>query len=121
MAFQTKHIRRFQQIGVVLGPVNVMATETSYPARIHYALDKVVSLHPVLVRSAIGKMRERLLAQLVVFELPVVFQVEPGAESHRPVVIAAIDRIVERLPLRMALNAKIRRLDRVEARRVYDV
>src|ERR1035438_1844836 len=97
MAFQAKEIRRFQQIGVVLGPVNVMATETSYPARIHYALDKVVSLHPVLVRRAIGKMRERLLAELVVFKLPVVLQVESCTESNRPVVIAAVDRIVERL------------------------
>jgi hypothetical protein len=37
--------------------------------RIHRTLHKIIALHPILVASSIGKMRERLLAKLVLFDM----------------------------------------------------
>ena len=73
MAFQAKNVGRFQQVGVVVRSVNIMATEARHTARVHYALDKIVALHSILMRGAIGEMRETLFAQLVLFQLPEIF------------------------------------------------
>ncbi len=37
---------------------------------VHHALHEVVALHPVLVRGAVGEVRERRLAELVILEPP---------------------------------------------------
>ena len=58
VAFETKNVRQLQQIRVVLRTMNIVATETGDAAGVHDALHEVVALHPVLVRRAIGKVRE---------------------------------------------------------------
>jgi hypothetical protein len=50
--------------------MNIVATEAGNPAPVHNALNEVVPLHAVLMRSPIRKMREGRLAQLVLLELP---------------------------------------------------
>jgi hypothetical protein len=47
-----------------------MATEAGHAAAVHRALHKILTLHAVLVCRAIGEMRKRSLAELVLFELP---------------------------------------------------
>ena len=40
-----------------------------------------------------GEMRERRLAELVLFELPEVLQVQPRLKADRPVVVLPVDRV----------------------------
>ena len=82
VAGQAQLLGRLQQIGVVRRAVRVVAAEAGHAARVHQALDEVVALHPVLVRRAVGEVRERRLAELVLLELPEVLQVEPDAETR---------------------------------------
>jgi hypothetical protein len=42
-------------------------------------------------------------------------------ESDRPVIISALNRILEGLPLRVALNARIVRLNRIETGGIDDI
>jgi hypothetical protein len=105
MALQTENIGRLQQIRVILSSVNIMATETTHAVRIHRALNEIVALHPILMRGAVGKMRESLLAKRVLLELPEILEVQPDTEADRPVVVFSADRIFQRLSLRVALNA----------------
>jgi hypothetical protein len=121
MAFETQHIRGLQQIGIVFGAMHVMATEAAHPMRIHRALHEIIALHPVLVRGAIGEMRECRLAQLVLFQLPEVLQLATYVETHRPVIVFPLNRIVQRLSLRMALDTGIVRLNGIEAGRIDNV
>ena len=57
------------QLRVVGRAVNVVAAEARYAPPVHHALHEVVPLHAILVRGAVGEMRERRLAQRVFFEL----------------------------------------------------
>ena len=70
VALEAHDIGRLDQVGVVLGAVNVVATEAAHAVRIHLAGDKIVALHPVLVGGAVREMSEGGLAELVLFELP---------------------------------------------------
>ena len=63
-------------------PCDVVAAEAGDAARVHQALHEVVALHAVLVRGAVGKVRERRLAELVLFELPEVLQLARPGESR---------------------------------------
>src|SRR5262245_52796281 len=100
--------------------MNVVAAETRDPALVHRTLHEVVPLHPILVSGAIGEVRESCFTDLVFFQLPEVLQIAPLVESHRPVVVLALDRVVEGLSLRVALNAGIVRAHGVQLRRVHD-
>jgi hypothetical protein len=102
-------------------PVHVMAAEARDPASIHDALHEIVPLHAVLVRGAVGEMRERRLAEPVLLELPVVAQVPALVEPDRPIVVLTEHGVHERLPLRMALDAGIVGPDEIELCRVHDV
>src|ERR1700730_6986879 len=62
---------------------------------------KSLPCNPVIVSRAIGEMRKRLLAQLVLFEFPVILQIHPNLETDWPVVIFSVKWIVEGLPLRV--------------------
>jgi hypothetical protein len=57
-------IRRYRlpEIRIVRRAMDIVAIGTGDAARIHQALDEVVSLHPVLVRRTVGKVRKRLRA-----------------------------------------------------------
>ena len=57
--------------------VCIVTIEACDPAPVHHALHEIVSLHPVLVRGAVGKIRKVGLAQCVVFELPEILQLSP--------------------------------------------
>ncbi len=52
--------------------------------------------------------------------LPEIGEVQAHVEAHRPVVILAFDRVVERPPLGMALDAGVVGVDVVEAGRIDD-
>ena len=98
-----------------------MATEAGDAAAIHHTLHEIIALHAILVRSAIRKMSEARLAELVLFELPIILEVESGVESDRPVVIFALDGIRERAALRMALDASIVGTDVAHARGILNI
>jgi hypothetical protein len=63
---------RFPQIGIVAGAMNIVAVVTRDSARIHQALDEIISLHPVLVRSAVAVMSKCRRSERVFFEFPVI-------------------------------------------------
>ena len=53
VALQAHHACRLQKVRIIPGPVHVMATETGYAACVHHTGDKIVTLHPILVRPAV--------------------------------------------------------------------
>ena len=75
VTIQADLIRGFSQLRIITGPVHVVAIETGDTATVHDALHEIVSLHAILVRGAFWEMSEAKLAELVIFELPVVPQV----------------------------------------------
>ena len=99
MAFEANHVSRLQQIGIVFRAVNIVATVAAHAMGVHRALNEIVALHAVLVRRAVGKMREGRLSELVILEFPEVVEVEADMKSDRPIVILPTDRVLERLPL----------------------
>lgn len=62
VAFEAHDVCWFDQQSVVIGAVDVVATGALYTARIHNALNKIVSLHSVLMRCTFRKMSECRLA-----------------------------------------------------------
>jgi hypothetical protein len=70
VAVKTYLIRRLSQLRIVRGPVNVVARGASHSVPIHHALDKVVALHPILMRRAVREIVERRLSESAVFESP---------------------------------------------------
>ena len=48
--------------------MRIVTTEAGDAPPVHQALHKVVALHPILVSGAIGKMRERRFADLVLLD-----------------------------------------------------
>src|ERR1019366_1845032 len=92
VASQTNLVHRLSKFRVVLRAMHVVAVETRDAAPVHDALHEIVSLHPVLVRRAIRKMRKAQLAQGVLFELPVIPQVASYLIADRPVVICYFAR-----------------------------
>lgn len=121
MALQAENVCRLQQVGVVLRSVNIMATEAAHTVRVHRTLNKIVALHAILMRGAIGKMSESLLTRLMLFKLPEIFEVHSHLKTNRPVVVSSVDWIAQRLPLRVTLNADVRRLNCVQAGRIRDI
>ena len=87
--------------------MHVVATEAAHAVCIHDTLHKIIALHSILVRGAISEVGEALLTELVLFQLPEILEIHSHVESDRPIVIFAIDRILQGLPLRVALNADI--------------
>ena len=121
MARETHDTRWFQKIGVAPRAVDVVATEAGDAARIHNALHKVVALHSILVRSPVGEVSERLLAQLILFQFPEVLEIKPYVKTDRPVIILPLDRVRQRLALRVALNADVVSLHIVQACGIHNV
>src|SRR5207245_3325106 len=70
VARQTEDVGGLEKVRIVLRTVNVVARETRDAALVHLALNEIIPLHPVLVRRAVGKMRERRLPQFVFLQLP---------------------------------------------------
>ena len=53
---------RLDQHRIVGGAVGIVTAKARDATRVHQALHEVIALHAILVRGAIGKMRERQLA-----------------------------------------------------------
>jgi len=135
VTLQAENICRLQQVGIVPGAVNVVATETTHAVRVHGALHKIVALHAVLVGGAIGKEVEVLRTELCFFEMPYVGEAIAGQVADGPVWILtphkflscsrrlSLDRYWERdgTALGVALHADIVGADVVKALRVDDV
>src|SRR5580704_572711 len=91
VAVETNLIDGLTELGVVARAVDVVAIEAGYTAAVHDALDEIVALHAVFVRGAVRKMSEALLAELVVFELPVILQFLANVIADWPVVVTTLD------------------------------
>ena len=74
MTLQAHHGGRLQQVGVVGRAVNIMATEAGDSAPVHHAGRKIVALHPILVRGAIGEVSEGRFAKLMILEFPIIIE-----------------------------------------------
>ena len=94
MALKAHDTGRFQEIGIVPRSMDIVAIEARDSARVHDAGHEVIALHAILVRGAIGKMRESTLAELVVFELPEILEIQPHLETDRPIVVFPFDRVI---------------------------
>ena len=110
MARAANFVDGLAQHSLVFGAVRIVTAKTGDTALIHEALHEIIALHAVFVGSAIGEMSERLLTELILFELPKILEIHPDVEADRPVVVFSADRTLQWLPLRVALNAYIRRL-----------
>ena len=94
MTIKAKCISGLAQLGVVRRAVNVMTIETRNAAPIHHALHKVVALHPVFVGRAIRKIKKILrFTKGVIFQLPIIRELQSQVIANRPVVIFSIDWI----------------------------
>lgn len=121
MAGQTDLVALFDQAGLILIAVNLVAIRAADLAVIHIALNEVVPLHPVLVCRHISILIEVGRPGLQFFELPVVRKLLADFKAYRPVIVFALDGVGERLSLAMALNAGIVRSNVVEPIWVDDV
>src|SRR6185369_4334013 len=81
----TQHANRLDEQRVVGGAVRIVTAETADAPPVHQALDEVVPLHPILVTGTVREMREGGLPELVLFELPVVFELIALVEPDWPV------------------------------------
>lgn len=94
MAVQAELIGRLAQLSVIGCAMSVVTIETRNPATVHYALDEVITLHPVLVSRAIGVIKEiRWLAERMRFQLPVIRQLYSHVIANGPIVVLALDWI----------------------------
>ena len=107
MTGQAHRVARLAQHRLIFRAVRIVATETRDAARVHEALNEIVALHAVLVRGPVGKMREARFAELVLFKQPKISKIQPNVEADGPVIILSFDRIGQRTPLRMTLDARI--------------
>src|SRR5262249_31087597 len=98
----------------------IMAGKAGNPTRVHQALNVVIALHSVFVRSAVREVCKAEFAELVFFQLPEVLQFETHMVANRPVVILAIYWILERPALRMALDAGVVGINVIHSRRVQN-
>jgi len=120
VAAQTKCIPAHRQIGNSAA-VYLMAIEAADFAMVHVALHEIVALHPVLVRREICILKEIRSAGLRLLELPVVCQTLPSCETDRPVIVFALDRIMQRTALAVALDADIVGTHKIQPARIHDV
>ncbi len=70
VAFQAHQAAWLYQICIVFGTVDVMAGVAGNASSVHYALDKIVTLHSILMGRAVCEVRESSFTKLVLFHLP---------------------------------------------------
>lgn len=121
VAIQAQFICRFAEQSGVAGAVCIVTREAGNAVCVHQAGDKVIALHAVFVRGAVGKMCEGGFAEFVIFELPEVSQLQSYVVTDRPIVVFPGDGIGQGASLRMALDAGIVRLNVIEPRGVDDI
>src|SRR5579872_7436467 len=121
VTIEAQNIDGFEQVGVVFSAMHIVASEAGHAAGIHHAIHEIITLHSILVARAVGKMGKGGLAELVVFELPVILKIKANLKTDGPVVIFPIDLALQRAALGMALHADIVGVDVIEAGGVQDV
>ena len=99
MTVEAQAAGRFTQIRGKSRAMHVVAGEARYAVGIHLAGDKIISLHPVLVRGAVGEVSESGVAQLVFLQSPVIAELPGHVVTHRPVVVFSLNRIRQRAAL----------------------
>jgi hypothetical protein len=113
VAFKAHHVSRLQQECVVTGAMRIMATRAFDSSRVHDALNKIIPLHTVFMRSAIGEVGKRRLPKLVLLQPPKILQLEACMKADRPIVVLSLDWIRQWAALRMALDANVVRLNEI--------
>lgn len=108
MTRATKRIPRHPEIRRVGVAVNLMTIEAAKPAVVHCALDKVIALHPVLMRCQVCILIKVGSSRLGLFELPIVRQSLSRQKPYRPVIVLTLNWVNERPPLAVALHARVR-------------
>ena len=93
VALQAHDIAGLDQVGIVGRAMDIVATETSNAMRVHDARHKIVPLHAILVRRAIGEVGERGLTRFMLLEFPELLEVEPHVKTGRPVEISSRDGV----------------------------
>src|SRR5579872_1621155 len=121
MTTEADFIDRPDQLRVVLRAMHIVAGRACDLMPVHYALRKIIALHPVLVSRAVGEVVEVRRAQAAVFELPVILEAQTHLIADGPVVILACDSALQWPPLRVALNADIVLRHCVHVRGVHDI
>ena len=96
---QTQNICRLPKQGIIRSAVGIVARETRNPVRIHNTRYKVIALHPVFMRSAVGKMCERRLAKFVRLQFPKIAQLQTDLIADRPVIVFSGNGIGQRASL----------------------
>src|SRR4029077_15138838 len=107
VAAEAEAISRLAHNARVVGPVRIVTVGAGDAARIHEAGDKIVPLHAVLVRGPVSEVSEVLLAEAVLLQLPEIRQIQADVKADRPVIILALDRILQRPALGMTLDAGV--------------
>lgn len=85
VAFQAHPAAGLDEVGIVFGAVSIVAGVAGDASAVHEALHKIIALHAVLVAGAIREMREGGLAELVVFELPIIGKVVADNKADGPI------------------------------------
>ena len=121
VAFKAHEVAGLDEVGIIFRAVRVMAGVAGDAPSVHHALDKIITLHAVLVGGAVGEMGEGGFAQLVFFQLPEIRQVLSHFEADGPIVSLAGDGRGEGAALRVALDASVIRIYGREACGVHNV
>ena len=129
MTTEAQFLCQLAQVRVVAGAVDIMAGGAGYAVAIYHALHKIITLHSVLVRSRVSKVDESGLPESNVLQFSIVCETETNVITDRPVIGFTLNQIAPRLPLRVALNARIvgghvihrRRIKNIGARGMSDV
>src|ERR1700694_360290 len=100
VTIEAQNVGRLPQKRIVDRAMRVVASETGDAVRVHKASNEVVALHPILMGGPVREMRERCLAEFVIFQLPEILQTLPHMESYGPIVGLSHARSCQGLPLR---------------------
>lgn len=121
MAGKTNLVALFNQARRVPIAMYIVTIRAPNFAVVHVALDKVVSLHPVLMRRHVGILIKVRRTGFEVFKLPEVGQTLARQIAHRPIVIFARNWAAERSSLAVALNADVVAPHIIQLAGIYDI
>ena len=94
MAIEAKLTGWFTKLGVVSGPMRIVAVEARHTAAVHHALHEVVPLHSIFVSGPVREIKKILrLAESMILELPEIRELYTDVISNGPIVIFALDWI----------------------------
>ena len=75
---------RPEEIGIVLGAMDIVATEARHAVAVHQAGNEIVPLHSVSTPGAVGKIPGIGSSRVTIVELPEFAQVHAGPKADRP-------------------------------------